>query len=68
MDKKGKKTQKKQNKWNVFVECCTDSTRNVVFCFFFLYFFEESTNLSDGPFDSSHWQMGIKKMPIISEA
>lgn len=26
-----------------------------------LCFFNESTNLSDGPFHSSQWQMGIKR-------
>lgn len=50
-----KKNNKKQEK--CVVECCTDSPRDVVFCFFF----KESTNLSDGPFYSSHWQMGIKR-------
>lgn len=47
-----KKKQQKQEK--CVVECCTDSARDVVF-------FKESTNLSDGPFYSSHWQMGIKQ-------
>lgn len=49
-----KKLQKKEKR---VVECCTDSTRDVVFFFFF----KESTNLSDGPFYSSHRQMGIKQ-------
>lgn len=48
----GWKNNKKKEK--CVVECCTDSTRDVVF-------FKESTNLSDGPFHSSHWQMGIKQ-------
>lgn len=47
-----KKATKKQEK--CVVECCTDSTRDVVF-------FKESTNLSDGPFYSSQRQMGIKQ-------
>lgn len=46
------KRTKKQEK--CVVECCTDSTRDVVFLL-------ESTNLGDGPFYSSHRQMGIKQ-------
>lgn len=49
-----KKNKKKKNQEKCVVECCTDSTRDVVFLL-------ESTNLSDGPFYSSHWQMGIKQ-------
>lgn len=49
-----KKTAKKEKQEKCVVECCTDSTRDVVF-------FKESTNLSDGPFYSSHRQMGIKQ-------
>lgn len=54
--KKRKMTKKKNpNKTNekCVVECCTDSTRDVVF-------FNESTNLSDGPFHSSRRADGNK--------
>lgn len=51
---KKKKNQKTKKKENCVVECCTDSTRDVVFL-------KESTNPSDGPFYSSHRQMGIKQ-------
>ena len=51
MVKKEKKIKKQET---CVVECCTDRNRDVVF------FFKESTNLSDGPFYSSLWQMGIK--------
>lgn len=51
---KKKKEQKKKTQEKCVVECCTDSTRDVVFLL-------ESTNLSDGPFYSSHRQMGIKQ-------
>lgn len=54
------KTRKKNTKnlKRCVVECCTDSTRDVVF---FLFFFKESTNLSDGFFNSSRRQKGIKR-------
>lgn len=50
MVKKKKLTKKEK----CVVECCTDSTRDVVFL-------SESTNLSDGPFFSSLRPMGIRR-------
>lgn len=49
-----KKSTKKEK---CVVECCTDSTRDVVFL-------SESTNPSDGSFFSSHWRMEIKHLPL----
>lgn len=52
-----KKTKKKESKKaNRVVECCTDSTRNVVFLFLY-----ESSNLKRGPLPSSRRQGGVKQ-------
>lgn len=55
-----RKTKKHEKKsWNVLLNVVQIALE--MLCFFFVFCFNESTNLSDGPFYSSHWQMGIKR-------